>query len=65
MFKGIVELLNSGELKSSGDTVRDAKGPWTVKCASAAGSENGETADVELEISLPALTTGDAGGTFL
>ncbi len=65
MFKGIVELLNSGELKSSGDTVRDAKGPWTVKCASAAASENGETADVELEISLPALTTGDAGGTFL
>ena len=64
MFKGVVELLNSGELKSSGDAVRDAAGPWTVKAQTAAGSEKGETAAVELEISLPALSS-DHAGTFL
>jgi hypothetical protein len=35
-----------------------------VKAQTAAGSEKGETAEVELEISLPALTN-DQAGTFL
>lgn len=65
MFKGVVELLHSGELQTrSGENARDAKGPWTVKCASSAGSEAGETSLVELEISLPALIS-DQAGTFL
>lgn len=56
MFKGMVDLLSSGELKSKGDTVRDTAGPWTVKAQTMAGSEAGEHAEVELEISLPSMT---------
>ena len=55
MFKGMVELLSSGELKSIGDNVRDAAGPWTVKTKSSAGSQAGEEVDIEVEISLPSL----------
>lgn len=55
MFKGMVELLSSGELKSIGDNVRDAAGPWTVKAKSSAGSQAGEEVDIEVEISLPSL----------
>jgi hypothetical protein len=55
MFKGMVDLLSSGELSSKGDTLRDAAGPWTVKAYSMAGSAAGEHAEVELEISLPMI----------
>lgn len=55
MFKGMVDLLLSGELKSKGDAVRDAAGPWTVKAETMAGSAEGEHADVELEICLPPI----------
>ena len=60
MFKGIVELLSSGELKSKGDTVRDAAGPWTVKEKTMAGSIAGESAEVELQISLPMIENNAA-----
>ena len=43
------------ELKSIGDNVRDAAGPWTVKTKSSAGSQAGEEVDIEVEISLPSL----------
>ena len=60
MFKGIVELLSSGELKSKGETVRDAAGPWTVKAQTMAGSTAGESAEVELQISLPMVENNAA-----
>ena len=62
MFKGMVELLSSGELKSIGDNVRDAAGPWTVKTKSSAGSQAGEEVDIEVEISLPSLDGAGEGG---
>ena len=55
LFKAMAELISKGELKSKGDTVRDAAGPWTVKAASKAGSQAGEEVEVEVEISLPML----------
>ena len=60
MFKGMVELLSSGELKSKGDAVRDAAGPWTVKAHTMAGSAAGESAEVEVEISLPMIENNAA-----
>ena len=52
-MKSVAELITKGELKSKGDDVRDAKGPWTVSAKSFAAKGNEET--IEIEIELPEL----------
>jgi hypothetical protein len=43
-------------LWSTGEGVREAAGPWTVRAASLAAK--GEVEDIQLEISLPMIESG-------
>ncbi len=60
-LKAVVDLIKSGELRCVDEKVRDSAGPWTVKCQTFAGSAEGETAEIEVEVSLPSLDGSAAG----
>jgi hypothetical protein len=60
-LKAVVDLIKSGELRCVDEKVRDSAGPWTVKCQTFAGSAESETAEIEVEVSLPSLDGSAAG----